>query len=623
MDFQKGKGLTAFEKQLLENGLKKIFGGVDSMVIEEFADELEWMELKAGSVLLREGERTDSLFFVISGRLVATRIDHKLEQKRLGDIIRGETIGEMALLTNEPRFATVTAIRDSILVQLSKATFSKVINKYPEVIVNISRTIVDRLKKVQVAKEGAPVNLCFVPIHEFEETHSVIRSLYEYTGQRRKTALLTRALASKDLGLEPEKLNQQAGDIYKRLAAWLYDEEIENDFTFFVCESNTRHWNTIGIRQADHVILVGDSTRRPDLTGMDELVKINSSTRCSLLLIHPSDTDYPRNTDKWLAIRPWVKNNYHLKLGEAGAIGRISRLLTDRGIGVVFAGGGAKGFSHVGILKAMKEYGLQMDMVGGASVGSVVAGCAAMNQPIDFMTRVNRLQAHYNPFKDLNFLPYYSLVLGKRMKKMLIMGLEEFTGDAAFKMEDLWLPMYAVAANYSRAKEEIFTKGELFTAMLASSAIPGVMPPIIYNNEILVDGGTMNNFPVDIMRKRLADKVIGIDFFFEKSRPIQKEEFPGGFDIVKNKLAGKGNKGLPRIGSIILNSTLLASTAKRHEAIEMLDLHFNPDLLQFGISEVKNFDKIVQIGYEYAINLLENLPEDKVNEFRDPPVTQL
>lgn len=620
MEFQKGKGLTTFEKQLLENGLKKIFGGVDSLVIEEFSDELEWMELKAGSVLLREGEQTDSLFFVISGRLVATKLDRNLEQKKLGDIIRGETIGEMALLTNEPRFATVTAIRDSILVQLSKATFTKVINRHPEVIVNISRTIVDRLKKVQVSKEGAPVNLCFVPIHDFEENSRVIEDIYKYTARRRKSALLTRKFASRDIGVDLERLDEKAGDMYKKLSAWLYDEEIENDFTFFVCESKTRHWNTIGIRQADHVVLVGDATRSPDLTAMDELVKINSSTRCSLLLIHPSDTEYPRNTNKWLSLRPWVKNNYHLKLKESGAIGRISRLLTDRAIGVVFAGGGAKGFSHIGILKAMKEHGLLFDIAGGVSVGSFVAGCAAMNQPIDQMVQVIREQAHYNPFKDINFLPYYSLVLGKRMKKVLDKAIDSYTGDSKFRIEDLWLPMYTIAANYSRAQEEVFHKGDLVRAMLASSAIPGVLPPIIYKNEILVDGGTMNNFPVDVMRKMQANKVIGIDFFLENSRPIKKDGFPGGFEIVKNKIAGKGNRGLPRIGSIILNSTLLASTAKRHEALEMLDLHFNPDLLKFGISDFKSYDKIVQLGYEYGTEFLQKLPDEKLNEFRDPPV---
>ncbi|TVR85120.1 MAG: cyclic nucleotide-binding domain-containing protein [Saprospirales bacterium] len=76
------------EKQLLENGLKQIFGGIHSLVIEEYAHEPEWLELKAGSVLLREGEETDSLYFVISGRLVAVK---------LGDIIRGETILRRAL----------------------------------------------------------------------------------------------------------------------------------------------------------------------------------------------------------------------------------------------------------------------------------------------------------------------------------------------------------------------------------------------------------------------------------------------------------------------------------------------------------------------------------------------
>jgi len=619
MDLEKGKGLTSFEKQLLENGLKQIFGGIDSLVIEEYAHELEWLELKAGSVLLREGEETDSLYFVISGRLVATKLNRDLEEVKLGDIIRGETIGEMALLTNEPRFATVTATRDSILVQLSKTTFNKVIKKHPEVIVNISRTIIDRLKKVQVNREGSPVNICFVPMHDFEACGEIIQSLYEYTAARKKTAFLTREMACKALGLEPGQLNEQNGDVPKKIAAWLYDEEIENDFTFFVCEPGRSHWNTMGIRQADHVVLVADARKDPDLTAVDELVKINSATRCSLLMIHPPSTDFPKNSAKWLSLRPWVKKIYHMKLGESGAVGRISRLLTDRALGCVFAGGGAKGFSHIGVIKAMKEHGMHFDMVGGTSVGSFIAGLCALNQPIDFATEIFREMALYNPFKDLNWAPYHSLVRGKRMKKMLAMGVEKFTNRSDFHIEDLWLPMYSVAAHYSRAREVIFDKGNLVTAMRASSAIPGVLPPVIVDGEILVDGGTMNNFPVDVMRKMQAEKVVGIDFFLENSRPVTVDEFPAGFEVIQRKLSRKKKKGLPRIGSIILNSTLLASTAKRHESIELLDLHFNPDLLKFGIGEVKSFDKVVDIGYNYGISILEKLPDEKLNEFRDLP----
>ena len=172
-----------FHSKLLRDNLNKIFGEFDDTILNEIENQLVWIELDGGKTIIKEGDIGDSLYFVLSGRLVATKKDIDGHEYTIGDIVRGETVGEMAIFTGEPRYATVTAIRDSVLVKLSKPLFEKVIREYSDVALNVTRLIIERIKKTHKPRKSKIINICFLPIHDTVNISEIIRPLYDYCSQ--------------------------------------------------------------------------------------------------------------------------------------------------------------------------------------------------------------------------------------------------------------------------------------------------------------------------------------------------------------------------------------------------------------------------------------------------------
>jgi NTE family protein len=185
-------------------------------------------------------------------------------------------------------------------------------------------------------------------------------------------------------------------------------------------------------------------------------------------------------------------------------------------------------------------------------------------------------------------------------------------------MEDLWLPMFAISSNFTQAKEEVHRRGSLWKNLLASIAIPGVFPPIISGNDLLVDGATFNNFPVDVMRNTGVKTMIGCDLVVDKKYQLKISQTPSTrqFFVDKLKPRKKRKYRLPSLTSILINATVLYSYSKRRQNAQMLDLLFNPDLSRYGMTNWKAYDKIVETGYAHAIELLSSLPEEKLQQLQ-------
>lgn len=158
--------LPAYQIELLVSSLKQIFGEFDDAMLKTVTPLLEWVELAGGQTLLREGDLGDDLYFVISGRLRAYVRNDVGEPSLIGEIMRGQTIGEMALFTQEPRSATVITIRDSVLVRMTRPFFEQLLSVYPLVSLSMIRLIIERLKRSNHPRFSIrrPVNICLLPI---------------------------------------------------------------------------------------------------------------------------------------------------------------------------------------------------------------------------------------------------------------------------------------------------------------------------------------------------------------------------------------------------------------------------------------------------------------------------
>lgn len=624
--------VNSYQKEQLLTSLHRIFGEFDITMLTLLEPMLEWVEIGGGETLLRQNDTGDCLYFVISGRLQAYITDSAGQRQVIGEIIRGETVGEMAIFTGDPRSATIVALRDSVLVKLSQTAFEQVIAAYPAVSMNVTRLIINRLRTSQGQRKQVkkPVNICVLALHEntAEPISGVTRFAAELSPllRRKGTTFVVSSDVVNDHFTQPDfaQASKQRPEDYRQLTQWLDDQESQHEFMLYVTDpfrGELSEWTRRCLRQADEVLLLADAGQASNLTPIEEqywMSEQQTSVPHTLVLLHPPDTAHPRHTARWLALRPAVKRHYHLRPELPRDMARLARILSGTSVGLVLAGGGAKGFAHIGVMRALQEWQIPIDVVGGTSMGGMMGAAFSFDETIELTTRHLRKGAFSNPTKDYNLLPLLSLIRGGRQHQMLQTCISDFTGNTEADLEDSWLTFFTLSSNYTHAREEVHTRGSMLKYLRATSAIPGVLPPVIDGNDLLVDGGSFNNFPADVMSRFGVGRVIGVDLVIDKPRALTMEQMPGPLALLRDRFRNKRGRKyrLPSIMAIILNSTLLYSSARRNENVRHTDLYFNPDVSRYGIMSWAAFDQIVQKGYEHAVEVLTKLPADELARLR-------
>ncbi len=292
-------------------------------------------------------------------------------------------------------------------------------------------------------------------------------------------------------------------------------------------------------------------------------------------------------------------------------------------VGVVLGGGGAKGASHIGVLKYIEEMGIPVDYVAGTSMGSIIGGLYAMGYSPDEMTHLisnvnwseyigNKIDRRYLS-KDMRErrstslvnIPFGSGELGNRHAKesMLSQLPSAYVNNSSLvnlfndlcvgyqedmDFDDMPIPFACVATDLITGQEVVLRKGSMPTAMRASMAIPGVFAPVKWGDYVLVDGGLVNNFPADVLRDMGADIIIGVEVTNE------------------NKVSALDLKSLPQVmGRILINGT----SAKRKENRELCDVRIVPDISGFGMLSFTPdaIDTLVGRGYKKAMEFQDQL----------------
>ena len=624
--------MTRHQHDLLVGSLKHVFGEFNPEMLERLIPRLEWVELSGGESLFGQGDMAEDLYFVLSGRLRAHAVNAEGERKLLGEIMRGETVGEMAVIANEARSASVTAIRDSVLVRLTRTVFEDTLRAYPNVAMNITRLVIDRLKRSSHAGARAerPVNLCIAPITRGVFADDFAGQLVKRLSLLGKTMLISSEVVNQDNDLTVAQATKATKERYHILTEWLDEQESQNDFLVFLADPYASEWTKRCVRHADEVLLLADAAQAPQISPIEAeaLGDINdiAGARQRLVLLHPADAKLPRNTAKWLARRP-VHGHLHLRRHHEADLARLTRILTGRANGLVFSGGGARGFAHLGIYKAMCEAGIPVDYVGGTSIGSVMGAYAAFDLTPEQMIANARKAFAENPTSDFNLMPLVSLIGGKKLRSVIDGAVESSVGFQP-DIEDTWKTYYCIASNFSTASEHVAWRGPLSKLIRASVSIPGALPPVMHEGDMLLDGGTFNNFPVDVMARSEnglgAANIIGVDLLKDKHRKQDFDEVPGAMTLLRDRMRSYRDRRykLPSPVATLLQFSILTSVAKGKEAREMTDLYFNPDLGRVGMIEWRAFDRIVQIGYDHAKEVIGKLTPERLAELTGVPVPQ-
>ncbi len=606
-----------YQDELLARHLRQHLDDLDPATIELLRERLQWIEVAAGETLMTQGEPGDAMYMSVSGRLRAYVNDDDGVEHMVRDMGRGQIIGELSLYTDSPRSATVVAIRDSVLVRLDKSEFSKLLATSPSVSIALTRQIIDRLLSAQSRADPAvPVAIGLLPITAGTEAALLAQRLAAQLARIGTACVVDAERLDQALG-EPGLARSAADDpeANRRIALYLDELESRHGFVLLVADEQASAWTLRCSRHCDELLLLADATTPPALHESERRYLMQREGRSEatevLVLLHPAEQVTPRGTQAWLARRP-VADHVHIRPTLDRDMARLARLQSRTAIGLVLAGGGARGCAHLGLYRALQDAGIEIDHVGGTSIGAVMAALVAADRPAEEVTAIARRAFSVNPTGDFNLVPLLSLISGKRLNRIVRGAVQELFG-ADVDVEDLWKNYYCVASNYSQACEQIVTDGNLFKAMMASIAIPGALPPVLHDGDLLCDGGTFNNFPVDVMRRmRGVGRVIGVDLAFRKPRRIEHDEVPGTWALLRDRLRPRKRRRyrFPSLMAYLMNVTILYSTSRQRSAKKLTDLYFNPPLDRVGMLQWEKFDHIVQQGREHGVAVLgEQAPE--------------
>jgi len=304
-----------------------------------------------------------------------------------------------------------------------------------------------------------------------------------------------------------------------------------------------------------------------------------------------------------------VSFHHHVRAGVARDLRRLGRMLLGRAIGVVLSGGGARGLAHIGVIRALREAGLELDLFGGTSMGSIIAAAAALEwSDEDLIRHMREVFFESNPVSDYT-LPLISLVRGRKTTRLL----RSHFGD--HNIEDCPCPFFCVSTNLSTGRLKIHRTGPIWLATRASIAIPGVLPPVIDGTDILIDGGILNNLPIDIMSEMGRGPIIAVDV-------TRNYGFRATIDDIDHRplwqLMGHARKGTPNILTILMGAVTISSEQVLQELRGHVDLLIEPPLLEVGILHWKGFEHTMEAGYRYTMELLEK-KKDALQSVLAPP----
>ncbi len=556
-----------------------IFAGLSQDAREKIAERSRGHHLTAGEWLFREGDEGDALFVIRAGRLevVAEKGGDASVIRVLG---RGAALGELALLTESPRSASVRAARDTDVIVIDRAQFERLLREEPEVSVALTRTLGAQLRDsrgVLPQTRPVPVTIALVALDDPVPVAELGRRLADSLAEWGRADMLdgSEAASTQD-------------DPVAAFAPLIDRAEAENDQLVLVAPSldEANPWTTFCLQQADRIIAVGHSGEPPE--GMDR----PELRGCDLVAwdVEPGSGALA----SWAnALEPIETHAVH-RASIDEDIQRTARRLAGRSVGIVLSGGGARAFAHIGVLEELEAAGLVIDRVAGVSMGAFVGGMFAMGMSGDEIdARCYEEWIRRRPLGDYT-LPRFSLIRGDRARAML---------DRTFgtvSIEELSRAFFAGAAELRSGELVVHRWGRLWDAVATSFALPVIAPAQVQGRKILVDGSLVDNLPVADMAGLGEGPVIAVDVKASVDRPPRSASAEGN--------SGEVELRTPSLGETLARVLLLGSSNTSESARRYADWTITPRSPGIGLLEFHQLDQAREAGREAAREALEKVP---------------
>ncbi|ODV94454.1 hypothetical protein PACTADRAFT_44793 [Pachysolen tannophilus NRRL Y-2460] len=691
---------------------------------------LEWVQSQAGDILYKQGDPANGIYIVLNGRFrsllesspdsgddINNSNDRRQsssslsEEKEncitvLSENGQGESLGEVEVLTASLRPSTMVAVRDSETARIPRTLFEILAMSKPSIMIKVSRIVAERMQQINESSDSNNSSYKNPTISALPSTYN--SGNYKGSTDYRTITILPvthgvpvaefaskLVLAFKACGRSVISLNQastlnhlgkHAFDKMAKLKQSGFFAELEEKYQTVVYVTDTpvsSTWTHTAISQGDCILLVADATLSPDIGDYERLlVKMRTTARTELILLHPTRYVEPGSTNKWLKSRIWVHSHHHVQMdvrkniiskvaaesnnvlpltlrsskmiqssqtkianikSRVGNIIkddllkilpdfqhlysqqkyyqpiqshksdflRLARILSGNAVGLVLGGGGSRGLSHIGIIKALEDHGIPVDMIGGTSMGSFVGGLYAKDYdllPIYGRTKrfAGRVSSVWRALSDLTY-PVTSYVTGHEFNR----GIWKAFGDS--RIEDFWLKFYANSTNITNSVMEIHSSGYAWRYVRASMTLAGILPPLTDNGSMLLDGGYIDNLPVEEMKNRGASIIFAVDVgsVDDRSPMTYGDSLSGAWVLFNRWNPFSNHANVPSMAEIQMRLAYVSSVnalekAKRTRGV----IYLRPPIENYATLDFGKFEEIYRVGASFGNSIFKEFEDN-------------
>lgn len=587
---------------------------------------MTWVNVAAGTYVFRRGEPGDALYVTETGILDAVIDEGAASERTLATFLPGEFFGEMALLTQEPRSASVRALVDSRLGRISCDQFIGLLKTHPQMGMRLSLVLSQSLARTssQLSKRKGRVTT-IIPIGDQQRSDLVAEQLLEFMERQHHRSVVIILLGDAVLsshhehgvvssslpGLDSIQPMPRGGHSLRIDGTALEAMDLSS-LAAMIHTLRTRH---------DHVVIWA-----PPQHALKRLELLTHFDQTLILACHPHPPEELTRT--CVALQAVLKESFRiaflapgqvplptlpcptryppLKLNtppvgnsngsrespgpdglmgaQHGSMDRLARTLSGLTIGLALGSGTAQGLAHLGVMKALTSAGIPIDLIAGTSGGALYGSLLASGLVIDdAITRVMH-ETRRNLIDKLDFtIPLRGVVRGKKIGKMVRNVIGEIT------FAELSIPLFAIATDLETGEEVVIQDGPVYQGVRASISVPGIFEPYPMNGRILIDGVVVNPLPVGVARNKGADIVIAVQV-----------PAPGALalETKARKRAGRAKPSPYGIMSTIVRSHQFGADKLAEHALAEADVLIKPDVARFGWREYRAAPQIIEAGFQ-------------------------
>lgn len=585
--------LDQIKKMLRTSGF---FNELTDEEVNAISPYIEKVELQPHGVLFFQGDFPDGVFILLEGELKAFLVKPSGKMVTVGNVYPVEIVGELGALSGEPRSMTVEAVHHSIGLRIPTDMFRALCEKHPPLLREIANRVVQRsIKNIKFMTQESQVKnaVMIYPIVDSKKYAVIKEMVRRYLNEDDINILASDEMSKEQVVRRVLQAQKELKTIVVILHQW------DENYMLLADDYSVRMM----------VMLEAEEVNEQHEAIRASLSKFNHHPKLELdlVLLHAEDSGRNEHTASYLRLAHF-KSHHHITIGNAEDYNRLYRFITGRAVALVLGGGGGRGFMHVGLFKALAERKIRIDAIGGTSIGAGMAACYAMaNGSLDvtyeLVAKIRKAMLTSLSSRNLVW-PVISVYSGNPITD----AMQEIFGD--YRIEDFQIPYFAVSSDLGSQQEIVHDHGLVWKAVRASGSIPAIFPPMLMDGRILLDGGLLNNLPVDVMREKIG----------------------GGHTIIASSLSKQGNKKAhydfpPTIGlgqsllntiplrkakypsfySIFRDSLLLGSSYAENKNAHAADILIRPNLDKYNTIYLSQEaeEKLVEIGYQHGIEMLD------------------